>query len=45
KKTAQASQYAGTIGMLLVIGGIFGSLLGGYILDKSKAYKCEEIMI
>ncbi|CAF3739191.1 unnamed protein product [Rotaria socialis] len=39
KKTAQASQYAGTIGMLLVIGGIFGSLLGGYILDKSKAYK------
>ncbi|CAF1515726.1 unnamed protein product, partial [Rotaria sordida] len=39
KKTDQASTYAGTIGMLLVIGGIFGSLLGGYILDKTKAYK------
>ncbi|CAF1300256.1 unnamed protein product [Rotaria sp. Silwood1] len=39
KKTEHASKYAGTIGMLLVIGGIFGSLIGGYILDKSKAYK------
>jgi hypothetical protein len=25
--------------MLLIIGGICGSLVGGYILDKSKAYK------
>jgi hypothetical protein len=25
--------------MLLIIGGIFGSLVGGFILDKSKAYK------
>ncbi|CAF2522528.1 unnamed protein product [Rotaria sp. Silwood2] len=39
KKTERASEYAGTIGMLLVVGGIFGSLIGGYILDKSKAYK------
>ncbi|CAF3563791.1 unnamed protein product [Adineta steineri] len=37
-KTERASEYAGTIGMLMIIGGIFGSLLGGYILDKSKAY-------
>ncbi len=39
KKTNQASRYAGLIGMLLILGGIFGSLVGGYILDKSKAYK------
>lgn len=25
--------------MLLVVGGVCGSLIGGYILDKSKAYK------
>lgn len=37
--TSQASRYAGIIGMLLVLGGIIGSLIGGYILDKSKAYK------
>jgi hypothetical protein len=29
--------------MLLIIGGIFGSLIGGYILDKSKAYKYAKI--
>ena len=29
--------------MLLVIGGIFGSLIAGYILDKSKAYKYVEM--
>lgn len=28
--------------MLLVLGGIVGSLVGGYILDKSKAYKYAE---
>ena len=25
--------------MLLIVGGIFGSLIGGYILDRTKAYK------
>ena len=25
--------------MLLILGGIVGSLIGGYILDKTKAYK------
>ncbi|UJR26610.1 hypothetical protein I4U23_007929 [Adineta vaga] len=39
KKTEHASRYVGTIGMLMIIGGIFGSLVGGYILDRSKAYK------
>jgi hypothetical protein len=29
--------------MLLIVGGIFGSLVGGYILDKTKAYKYAEI--
>jgi hypothetical protein len=31
--------------MLLITGGIIGSLVGGYILDKSKAYKYAEIII
>ena len=44
-KTNQASKYAGTAGMLLIIGGIVGSLVGGYILDKSKAYKYRKICL
>jgi hypothetical protein len=31
--------------MLLICGGIVGSLVGGYILDKTKAYKYVEIFV
>jgi uncharacterized membrane protein YeaQ/YmgE (transglycosylase-associated protein family) len=30
--------------MLLIIGGIVGSLVGGYILDRTKAYKYVDII-
>ncbi|CAF1240167.1 unnamed protein product [Didymodactylos carnosus] len=38
KQTESASRYAGIIGMLLIVGGIVGSVAGGFILDKTKAY-------
>ncbi|CAF0883618.1 unnamed protein product [Didymodactylos carnosus] len=39
KQTESASRYAGVIGMLLILGGIPGALLAGFILDRTKAYK------
>ncbi|CAF1253812.1 unnamed protein product [Adineta ricciae] len=45
EKTDHASKYAGTIGTLMIVGGIFGSLVGGYVLDKSKAYKTVTFIV
>ncbi|CAF1157587.1 unnamed protein product [Didymodactylos carnosus] len=38
KQTETASRYAGLSGMLLILSGIVGSLLAGFVLDQSKAY-------
>ena len=35
----------GVIGVVLTMSGLFGSILGGVLLDKTKAFKYLKILI